>query len=95
MNGRGSLFPTLKRRLRLRRSDRLARLLTERELAYLSRAIFRQRIDKPDDEPKLAAQLDPLVSVARMNAKQTVTKSADPPITEERPRDVDAPGATT
>lgn len=27
--------------------------------------------------------------------KQTVTKSADPPITEERPRDVGAPGAVT
>jgi hypothetical protein len=57
---------SIKRVLRLRRSDRLARLLTERELAYLSRAIFRQRTAKPDDEPYLAAQLDPLVSVARM-----------------------------
>jgi hypothetical protein len=57
---------SIKRLLRLRRSDRLARLLTERELAYLSRAIFRQRTDKPDDEPHLAEQLDPLVSVARV-----------------------------
>lgn len=39
--------------------------LSERELAYLSRAIFRQRIDKPDDEPKLVAKLDPKISIAR------------------------------
>ncbi len=62
-------FPSLRRRLRMRRIDRLGRLLTERELAYLSRAIFRQRTDRPDDEPELAAQLEPLVSVARMRAK--------------------------
>jgi len=44
--------------------------LTERELAYLSRAIFRQRIDKPDDEPDVAASLDPKISVARMRAQE-------------------------
>jgi len=59
----------VRRLLRMRRSDRLARLLTERELAYLSRAIFRQRTDKPDDEPGLAAQLDPLISVARSHGR--------------------------
>jgi hypothetical protein len=58
----------LRRVLKLRRSDRLARILTERELAYLSRAIFRQRMDKPEDEPALAASLDPLISVARMHS---------------------------
>ncbi len=66
---RGTRMEKLLRILRLRRSDRLARILTERELAYLSRAIFRHRIDKPDDEPELAAQLDPMLSVARMHAK--------------------------
>lgn len=60
---------SIRRLLRLRRSDRLARLLTARELAYLSRAIFRQRTDKPSDETELAAQLDPLVSVARSHAR--------------------------
>jgi hypothetical protein len=49
----------------MRRVDRLARLLTDQELAYLSRAVFRQRMDRPDDEPALAAQIDPLLSVAR------------------------------
>jgi hypothetical protein len=58
----------LRRHLKMRRSDRLARLLTEQELAYLSRAVFRQRIDAPDDAPSLAAQLDPLISVARSSA---------------------------
>lgn len=42
--------------------------LNETELAYLSRAIFRQRMDKPDDEPELASQLDPKISVARDRA---------------------------
>lgn len=60
---------TLRRALRMRRSDKLSRLLTERELAYLSRAVFRQRMDKPDDEPVLAASLDPLLSVARMRTR--------------------------
>jgi len=44
--------------------------LTEKELAYLSRAIFRQRIDKPDDEPELAATLDGNISVWRIRARQ-------------------------
>ena len=48
-----------------RRSIRLAEVLREEELAYLSRAIFRQRMDAPDDEPELASRLDPLISVAR------------------------------
>lgn len=52
-----------------RRSYRLANLLTQRELAYLSRAIFRQRADAPDDEPDLATHLDPLISIAKMHAK--------------------------
>lgn len=56
----------VRRVLRMRRSDRLAHILTERELAYLSRAVFRQRMDKPDDEAELSASLDPLISVARM-----------------------------
>ena len=60
-----SLFASLRRRLRMRRIDRLARVLTERELAYLSRAMFRQRMDKPDDSPDIAAKLDGLISVAR------------------------------
>lgn len=60
---------SLRRHLRMRRSDRLGRLLTECELAYLSRAVFRQRTDKPDDSPELAAKLDPLISVARMHAR--------------------------
>lgn len=47
------------------RQDRLARVFTKEELAYLSRAIFRQRLDRPDDEPELAAKLDPLISLAR------------------------------
>lgn len=50
------------------RADVLAEVLSERELAYLSRAIFRQRADAPDDEPDLAAQIDPLISVARMRS---------------------------
>jgi hypothetical protein len=77
MKDQSSLFQGFRRKLarhfvtrfRPRRIDRLARVLTERELAYLSRAIFRQRIDRPDDEVALAAQLDPLISVARMRAK--------------------------
>lgn len=60
---------SLRRLLKMRRIDKLARLLSERELAYLSRAIFRQRTDRPNDESDLAAQLDPLVSVARDRAK--------------------------
>lgn len=48
-----------------RRADELARILTKAELAYLSRAIFMRRIEKPDDEPQLSAKLDPLISVAR------------------------------
>lgn len=44
--------------------------LSEQELAYISRAIHRQRIDKPEDEPVLAAVLDPKISVARMRAKK-------------------------
>lgn len=48
-----------------RRSIELAAILTEQELAYLSRAIFRQRLDAPEDSPDLAAQIDPLISVAR------------------------------
>lgn len=48
----------------MRRVDQLAQVLTHEELKYISRAIFRHRIDKPHDHPKLAAQLDPLVSVA-------------------------------
>jgi hypothetical protein len=47
------------------RQAEIAHALTERELAYISRAIFRQRIDKPDDEPELASKLDPLISLAR------------------------------
>ena len=50
---------------KMRRHERLAQVLTKDELAYLSRAIFRQRTDKSDDEPKLASQLDPLISLAR------------------------------
>jgi hypothetical protein len=65
-----SLFASLRRLLRRRACDKLGRALTERELAYLSRAIFRQRMDAPDDEPELATRLDPLVSVARMRAKR-------------------------
>ncbi len=61
---------TLRRRLRMRRSDRLGRLLTADELAYLSRAVFRQRMDAPADRPELAAQIDPLISVARMRAAE-------------------------
>ena len=61
---------SVRRLLRLRRIDRLARLLTADELGYLSRAVFRQRVDKPDDQPQLAAQLDPLISVARMRSKR-------------------------
>lgn len=60
---------SIRRILRLRRSDRLARILTKDELAYLSRAIFRQRMDAPDDSTVLASQLDPLISVARMNVR--------------------------
>lgn len=48
------------------RADKLAEILTEKELNFLSRAIFRQRTDKPDDEPELAAKLDPLISLARI-----------------------------
>ncbi len=48
--------------------------LSERELAYLSRAIFRQRMDAPEDEANLASHLDPKISLARDRAK-----------TEERP----------
>lgn len=44
--------------------------LTERELAYISRAIFRQRIDKPDDDPEVASQLDPKISVYRSRLEQ-------------------------
>src|SRR4051812_14931647 len=44
--------------------------LTEKELAYLSRAVFRQRIDKPDDEPELAATLDGNLSVWRIRARK-------------------------
>ena len=66
---------SLRRLLRMRRSDQLARLLTKRELAYLSRAIFRQRIDAPDDEPVMAARLDPLVSLARMRADSQEDKT--------------------
>lgn len=47
------------------RADDVAQVFTERELAYLSRAVFRQRTDKPEDEPELASSLDPLLSVAR------------------------------
>ena len=61
---------SIRRLLRLRRSDRLARILTKQELAYLSRAIFRQRMDRPNDSPAIAAQLDPLVSVARYRAEK-------------------------
>lgn len=43
--------------------------LDEAELAYLSRAVFRQRVDAPDDEPELAARLDPKISVARIRAR--------------------------
>lgn len=48
-----------------RRSYILADALSEEELAYLSRAIFRQRMDAPEDQPELAARLDPLISTAR------------------------------
>lgn len=47
------------------RADDVAQVFTERELAYLGRAVFRQRTDKPEDEPELASRLDPLLSVAR------------------------------
>ncbi len=60
---------SIRRLLRMRRSDRLARVLGEAELAYLSRAVFRQRTDSPGDEPRLSSQLDPLISAARMRAK--------------------------
>jgi hypothetical protein len=47
----------------------LARLglvpMTSEQLAYLSRAMFRQRMDKPDDSPALAASLDPHISIWR------------------------------
>jgi hypothetical protein len=44
--------------------------LSERELSYMSRTIFRQRIDKPEDEPEIAAALDPKISVARYRVRQ-------------------------
>lgn len=44
--------------------------LTEKELAYLSRAVFRQRMDKPDDESELSATLDGNISVWRMRARK-------------------------
>jgi len=44
--------------------------LTYQELAYISRAIFRQRIDRPDDMPHLTPSLDPKISVARDRARQ-------------------------
>lgn len=47
--------------------------LTEPELAYLSRAVFRQRMEKPNDEPFLAAQLDPKLSVARIRENKRTT----------------------
>lgn len=53
-----------------RRADKLARTLTPAELLYLSKAVFRQRTDKPDDQPDVAASLDPLISVARMGAQR-------------------------
>lgn len=46
--------------------------LTEKELSYISRAIFRQRLDKPEDEPELASQLDPKISIARDRASKNV-----------------------
>ena len=49
--------------------------LSERELAYISRAIFRQRMDKPDDEPELASKLDPKISVFRERAKVEESKN--------------------
>lgn len=60
---------TVRRLLRLRRIDKLGRVLTDSELSYLSRAVFRQRMDAPDDSPQLAAQLDPLISLARTKAR--------------------------
>lgn len=39
--------------------------LDEAELSYISRALFRQRIEAPEDEPELASRLDPKISVAR------------------------------
>lgn len=42
--------------------------VTTKELAYLSRAIFRQRLDAPDDEPEVASSLDPKISIARIRA---------------------------
>ena len=53
------------------RSTLLADILTEDELKYLSRAIYRQRIDSPEDEPELASHLDPLISVARDKSRST------------------------
>lgn len=44
--------------------------LTYQELAYISRAIFRQRIDRPDDSPHLTPSLDPKISVARDRARK-------------------------
>lgn len=44
--------------------------LTEKELAYISRAIFARRIDHPEDEPHLTPSLDPKISVARMRAAE-------------------------
>lgn len=44
--------------------------LNEKELAYLSRAIFRQRLDAPNDEESLASKLDPKISVARQRASE-------------------------
>jgi len=46
--------------------------LSDRELAYISRAIFRQRIDRPEDEPELASHLDPKISLARIRLRRNV-----------------------
>lgn len=39
--------------------------MTADQMAYLSRAVFRHRVDAPQDEPILVASLDPHVSVWR------------------------------
>ena len=51
------------------RSNQLAQILTDRELAYLSRAIDCQRHKIPGDEPTIAASLNTLIFLARTKSK--------------------------
>lgn len=60
--------------------------LSERELSYLSRAIFRQRIDKPEDEPEIAAALDPKISVARYRVRQAADAFGEGCASEHPPK---------